>query len=123
MLVDRDEAVRYGSLELSDRVAYQRGRTVLTAGLRYDEVALTVKDNRVLATIPRTADRTGQISYHAGVNWQARPGKVLLFASTSTAFDPSTPVDARTGRIQDNETTLGYEAGVRGRARKDKLKF
>ena len=123
VLVDRDEAVRYGSVEFSNRVAYQRGRTVLTAGLRYDEVALTVKDNREQATIPLTSDRTAQISYHAGANWQARPGKVLLFATTSTAFDPSTPVDARTGRIQDNETTLGYEAGVRGRAQKDKLNY
>jgi iron complex outermembrane recepter protein len=48
---------------------------------------------------------------------------LLAFANASTAFDPSTPVDARTGRIQDNETTLGYEAGLRGRARKGRLDY
>src|SRR5262249_13847617 len=42
------------------------------------------------------------------------------FASASTAFDPSTRVDARTGRIQPNETTLGYEAGLKGRTADNK---
>jgi iron complex outermembrane receptor protein len=49
--------------------------------------------------------------------------KLLAFANTSTAFDPSTPVDARTGRIQDNETTLGYETGLRGRALGGRLDY
>jgi iron complex outermembrane receptor protein len=38
-----------------------------------------------------------------------------LFATTSTAFEPSTRVDARTGRIQGNDTTRGYEAGFKAR--------
>jgi iron complex outermembrane recepter protein len=63
------------------------------------------------------------LSYHAGVNHQLVPSRVLLFASVSTAYDPSTRVDLRTGRIQDNETTLGYEAGVKGRARGDRLDY
>ena len=41
--------------------------------------------------------------------------KLLEFANTRTAYDPSTPLDPRTGRIQHNETTLGYENGLRGR--------
>jgi iron complex outermembrane recepter protein len=48
---------------------------------------------------------------------------VLAFASVSTAFDPSTPVDARTGRIQENETTIGYEGGVKGRSRTGRLDY
>jgi len=123
VLTDRLEHAEYASFELSDRAAFQRGRIVLTAGVRYDEVELDVQDRRPTATLPRTADSTGQWSGHAGVNWQARPGKLLLFATTSTAFDPSTPVDARTGRIQDNETTLGYETGLRGRGLAGKLTY
>jgi iron complex outermembrane receptor protein len=38
-----------------------------------------------------------------------------LFATASTAFNPSTRVDIRTGRIQGNETTQGYEGGFKAR--------
>ena len=123
VLTDRLEHARYASVEISDRAAWKRGRVVLTTGIRHDQVDLEVEDRRPGNATPRTADRTGQWSSHAGVNWQPRQGKLLVFASTSTAFDPSTPVDARTGRIQDNETTLGYEAGLRGRALAGKLNY
>lgn len=123
VLTDRLEHARYTSVEVSDRAAWKRGRVVLTTGLRYDQVDLEVEDRRLAVAKPRTTDRTGQWSSHAGVNWQLRQGKTLLFATTSTAFDPSTPVDARTGRIQDNETTLGYEAGLRGRTWGGKLNY
>lgn len=43
------------------------------------------------------------------------PSRLLLFATTSTAFNPSTRIDARTGQIQGNETTWGYEGGVKTR--------
>jgi iron complex outermembrane receptor protein len=96
---------------------------VVTAGLRLDEVELTVDDRKPGAPVPRTSDRTVQFSYHTGVNYQLVRNRVLLFAIGSTAFDPSTPVDARTGRIQQNETTLGYEAGVKGRALAGRLDY
>ncbi len=115
VITDRLEHARYGSVELSDRAAWKNGLTVVTAGLRYDSVALEIEDRRPGATLPRTEDRTSQWSGHLGVNHQVRRGKLLAFASTSSAFDPSTPVDARTGRIQDNETTVGHEAGLKGR--------
>ncbi len=120
---DRTEAARYSSLEVSDRMAFDQGRTVMTAGLRYDEVGLIVRDERVGATFPRTQDRTAQISYHAGVNYQLVRNKALLFATASTAFDPTTPVDIRTGRIQENETTVGYELGIKGRAMDKRLDY
>lgn len=123
VLTDRLEHAQYTSVEISDRAAWKRGRIVLTAGLRHDQVDLEVEDRRPGIANPRTKDRTGQLSSHAGVNWQLRQGKALLFATTSTAFDPSTPVDARTGRIQDNETTVGYETGLRGRALGGKLNY
>ncbi len=118
ILTDRTEYARYTAFELSDRAAFQRGRYVLSTGLRYDAVSLRVEDRKTGAAFPRVSDRAAQLSYHAGLNWQVKPSRLLAFASMSTAFDPSTRVDARTGRIQDNETTLGYEAGLKGRAAK-----
>ncbi len=123
ILTDRLEGARYTSAEVSDRMAFRRGITVVTTGLRFDEVDLTVDDRRTTAPIPHTRDRTAQFSYHLGVNHQLVRNRVLVFASVSTAFDPSTPVDARTGRIQDNETTLGYEGGVKGRTTDARLDY
>lgn len=123
VITDRVEHARYTTAEISDRVAIARGRTVLTGGLRYDAVDLAVDDRKAGAAMPNTPGRAGHLSYHAGINHQWIPSRVLLFATVSTAFDPSTRVDARTGRIQDNETTLGYEAGVKGRARAGQLDY
>ncbi|HWA27761.1 MAG TPA: hypothetical protein VG734_19045 [Lacunisphaera sp.] len=120
---DREERARYVSIEASDRLAWRRGQVVMTGGFRYDEVDLAVEDRKPGALLPSTRDRTAQLSYHTGLNYQVLRNRLLAFANVSTAFDPSTPVDARTGRIQDNETTLGYEAGLRGRARKGQLDY
>jgi iron complex outermembrane receptor protein len=97
-------------------MAFAQGRTVVSVGARYDEVGLIVRDDRPGAAFPRVQDGTAQLSYHAGVNYQLVRNRALLFATASTAFDPTTPVDVRTGSIQENETTLGYETGVKGRA-------
>lgn len=118
ILTDRTEYAGYTAFELSDRAAFRRGRYVISTGVRYDAVSLRVEDRKAGAAFPRVSDRAAQLSYHAGLNWQVKPSRLLAFASVSTAFDPSTRVDSRTGRIQDNETTLGYEAGLKGRAAK-----
>lgn len=123
VLTNRTEVARYAAFELSDRMAFARGRWVASTGLRYDGVDLTVEDRRAGAARPRLSDTAAQLSYHAGLNWQAWPSRLLLFASVSTAFDPSTRVDSRTGRIQDNETTLGYELGAKGRSRHGRLDY
>ncbi len=123
ILTDRIETARYSSLEVSDRMAFRRGVTVVTTGVRVDEVDLAIDDRRPTAPIPHTRDRTSQVSYHLGVNHQLIRNRLLAFGSVSTAFDPSTPVDARTGRIQDNEDTLGYEGGVKGRSASAKLDY
>lgn len=120
---DRGERARYSSAELSDRLAWRNGQSVLTVGLRYDEVDMQVEDRKPGALFARTRDRTRQISYHAGWNYQLSRNRLLAFATTSTAFDPSTPVDARTGRIQDNETTIGYESGLRARTMAGRVEF
>jgi iron complex outermembrane receptor protein len=123
VLNHRTESARYTAFEVSDRMAWARGRWVGSVGVRYDAVDLEVKDLRVNAVRPRLADGAAQTSWHAGLNWQVRPSRLLLYSSLSTAFDPSTRVDARTGRIQDNETTLGYELGARGRSAKGALDY
>lgn len=123
IITDRTENARYTAFEISDRAAFNRGRYVVSSGIRYDGVALKIEDRRASAAFPRVEDSASQVSYHAGLNWQVKPSRLLAFASFSTAFDPSTRVDSRTGRIQDNETTLGYEAGLKGRTPKGAVEF
>lgn len=115
VITDREESAHYTSLEASERAAFNKGRLVVTGGVRQDFVGLQVDDRRPGAAMPRVDDRVGQATYLFGVNYQARPSRLLLFATTSTAFEPSTRVDARTGRIQGNDTTRGYEAGCKAR--------
>ena len=42
----------------------------------------------------------------------AVPGKILVFANTSTAFEPSSRVDARTGRVQGRLDVLQALLGL-----------
>jgi len=113
IIADRTEATTYTALSVTERMALSRGRTVLTAGFRHDTVDLEISDRRPGAAKPTLADRTAQVTWLTGANHQLIPGRILLFANTSTAFEPSTRVDARTSRIQGNETTHGFEAGLK----------
>jgi iron complex outermembrane recepter protein len=117
IITDRREHTRYTAIELSERMGIANGRTVLTTGLRHDIVGLRLHDRR--AGLPdsqaHVTDSVSEITHHFGVNYQALPSRLLLFATTSTAFNPSTRVDLRTGRIQGNETTRGHEGGFKAR--------
>ncbi len=114
---DRDETTSITSAALGERIALWRGKLVATAGMRFDHVELSVDNhptpgtNRVTSCAEDTRD---EITWLAGANYQILPRRLLLFANTSTAFEPCTRTDARTGEIQGNETTLGYELGFRG---------
>jgi iron complex outermembrane receptor protein len=114
LLTDRHEATSYNAVSLTERAAFWEGKLVATAGLRADFVLIDIDDERPGATRPHVTDRVRELTYHAGGNYQLIPSRLLVFANTSSAFEPSTRVDARTGRIQGNETTLGYEAGIKG---------
>ncbi|HEY0944110.1 MAG TPA: TonB-dependent receptor [Opitutaceae bacterium] len=114
VITDREEETTYTGVALSERAAFAGGRLVATAGSRYDVVGLDLADHRAEAVRPRVSDSVEQVTWHAGANYIAVPRYVLVFANTSTAFEPSTRVDARTGRIQGNETTGGFELGAKG---------
>lgn len=115
VIANREESARYAAFQLSHRAAVAKGRLVFTSGLRQDRVGLEIDDLRPGVSMPRVQDNVTQLTYHVGLNYQAIPSRLLLFATTSTAFEPSSRVDARTGRIQDNETTRGFEVGLKGR--------
>lgn len=115
LLTDRAVDSTYTAIEASDRIALRGGRYVISAGLRFDRVDQRVANDLPSASVPLIADHTTQLSHHIALNWVAQPSRLLLFAAASTAFDPTTPVDSRTGRIQPNENTLGYEAGLKAR--------
>jgi iron complex outermembrane receptor protein len=125
ILTDRRERTRYTSIELSERMGVANGRTVFTAGLRQDIVGLQLDDRRVglPASQAHVSDSVGQLTSHFGVNYQAVPSRLLVFATTSTAFNPSTRVDLRTGRIQGNETTRGHEGGFKARFAKPQIEL
>jgi iron complex outermembrane receptor protein len=113
LITDRAELATYTALAITERMALAHGRTVLTAGVRRDAVDLEVSDRRPGVARPRLSDGTEEVTWLAGVNHQLKPGRALLFANASTAFEPSTRVDARTNRIQGNETTRGAEGGIK----------
>ena len=113
-ITNRRELNDYSGIFVSERAAFMKGRLVVTAGARKDFVTIDVTDRRVAAALPRVHDKTAETSGHFGTNYVLVPGRFLAFANTSTAFEPSSRVDARTGRVQGNETTLGYEAGAKG---------
>jgi iron complex outermembrane receptor protein len=123
ILTDRDERTQFTAFELSERMSVAKGRTVFTAGLRQDYVGLKVHDRRVgvAPALARVTDTADEITWHGGVNHQAVPSRLLLFGTASTAFNPSTRVDARTGQIQGNETTHGYEGGCKARLARGSL--
>lgn len=114
LITDRSDVITYSSAVLSERMALHQGRTVLTAGLRQDWVDLEITDRRPSIASPFIKDDTEQLTWLGGINYQLHPGKTLLFANASSAFEPSTRIDARTGRVQGNETTRGYEGGLKG---------
>ncbi len=113
-ITNRAELNDYSGIFVSERAAFMKGRLVMTAGVRKDFVTIDVTDRRVGAALPHVRDKTSEVSGHFGANYVLIPGRILVFANTSTAFEPSSRVDARTGRVQGNETTLGYEAGAKG---------
>lgn len=123
ILTDRREHTRYTAVELSERMGIAKGRAVFTTGVRHDLVGLHLYDRRpgLPATRAHVSDTAQELTYHFGVNYQALPSRLLLFATTSTAFNPSTRVDLRTGRIQGNETTRGYEGGFKIRSVKPQI--
>jgi iron complex outermembrane receptor protein len=113
-ITNREELNDYSGIFVSERTAFMKGRLVMTAGVRKDFVTIDVTDRRVGAVQPHVRDKTSEVSSHFGANYVLVPGSILAFANTSTAFEPSSRVDARTGRVQGNETTLGYEVGAKG---------
>lgn len=112
IITDRENRLNYAALAADTRSALNRGRTVFTSGLRYDFSGIEVNDRRAGATPPHAEKTAGNLSFHLGVN-QRIGARVLLFANTSSAVEPSTRVDSRSGKIQNNESTSGLEFGAR----------
>ena len=120
---DRSEDTAYIGTSISERAAFLDGRIVATIGTRLDQVNLKVTDRRANAPLPEVEGQTTELTYHAGGNWIVIPGRILAYANTSTAFEPSTRVDSRTGQIQGNESTGGFEFGFRGEEWERRLRY
>ncbi|AWI09188.1 hypothetical protein CKA38_07995 [Ereboglobus luteus] len=113
-VTNRREAADYTSIALSDRTAFWRGKLVATAGGRIDVMSIDIHDRRPNAAQENVHSNVTKFTWHGGANYVVRPGRLLFFAGISKAVEPSTRVDARTGDLQGNESTFGYEAGLKG---------
>jgi iron complex outermembrane receptor protein len=127
VITDRGTHIDSAAAVLSLRSAFNRGRTVLAAGVRRDQTHVEVRDRRVApdapaGIVPKSQKDLGNSSAHFGVN-QRVGRRLLLFATASSAAQPSTRVDSRTGRIQDNATTAGIDFGFRAQALDRRLTF
>lgn len=122
IITDRENRLGYTAGVLSLRSAFNRGRTVVTAGVRQDRIDVQVDDKRAGAAMPHSEKQLTNTSFHAGVN-QRIGRRLLVFATTSSAAQPSTRVDSRTGEIQDNATTHGLDLGLRTHFFERKLTF
>lgn len=120
IITDRENSYAHAAAVTTLRSAINHGRTVLTVGVRRDFNRIEVDDNRASAPFPRTEKRLANNSAHAGVN-QRVGRQVLLFATVSSAVQPSTRIDSRTGQIQKNASTSGYELGARASLLQRKL--
>lgn len=112
LITDRENSYSHAAAVAGLRTAVNHGRTVFTVGLRRDFSHVAVNDHRPAAAFPHTEKSIANTSAHAGVN-QRVGRRVLVFATASSAVQPSTRVDARTGQIQGNASTSGIELGAR----------
>ncbi|MFT3783061.1 MAG: TonB-dependent receptor [Nibricoccus sp.] len=112
VLTLRDEDANYVGVFLSDRISWARGKHGATFGIRQDWVDASIEDRLPGTKIPHATSSVGKTTYHAG--WVGQNARGLaVFVNHSTAFQPQRRVDARTGRIQGNESTSGIETGLR----------
>jgi len=124
VITDRENHLGYAAGVASLRSAFNRGRTVLTVGVRHDLAEVEVDDRRPTtpARLAHSEKSLSNTSFHAGLN--QRVGRSLLvFATTSSAVQPSTRVDSRTGEIQDNASTRGVDLGFRAQLLDRRLAF
>ena len=127
VIADRETRLSNTALVTSLRTALDSGRTVFTLGARQDFSEVEVDDMRTgidapADIVPQAEKRLANLSVHAGLN--QRVGRaVLLFANASSAVQPSTRVDSRTGAIQDNAATSGLETGARTNLFQGRLSF
>ena len=112
LLTLRDESADYVGIFISDRLAWARGRHGATFGLRQDWVSADINDRLAEVRTPHASLAVQKTTYHLG--WVGQFGHGLaVFVNHSTAFQPQRRIDARTGRIQGNESTSGVETGLR----------
>jgi len=108
----RDESSSYIGVFVSDRLSWAHGHHGATFGLRQDWVDSAIDDRLPAAKIPHATSALQKTTYHIGWVGQTSHG-LAVFANHSTAFQPQRRVDARSGRIQGNESTSGIETGLR----------
>lgn len=133
---DTDREITTTGALASHRMFLLDGRFVTMAGLRYDRVK-----NRKLSALAATAvvgtnnqipvvtvtDGSGSsedaLSYTLGANYKLRGDNLVWFANHSTGFEPTVSIDNGTQAVVPNETSTGFETGLKGSLFNDELSW
>jgi iron complex outermembrane receptor protein len=114
----------YGAF-VSERASMFNDKLILLAGGRWDYVRNQVKNYNIPATGPATSletvepaayqafdYNTSAWTYQLGANFKLLPN-VSLYANKSTAFNPQPQIDSATGLALPNNTSNGYDFGIK----------
>ena len=122
----------YG-LFASERASLFKNKLILLAGGRWDYVKNQVKNYNIPAVgsptalttvepaVPQAFDyNTSAWTYQLGASFKLTRN-VSLYANKSTAFNPQPQIDSGTGLALPNNTSSGYEFGVKAAFFQDRL--
>lgn len=133
---DTDREINTFGALASHRMFFLDGRLATMTGLRYDRVK-----NRKLSALAATAvvgannqipvvtltDGSGSsedaLSYTLGANYKLRGDRLVWFANHSTGFEPTVSIDSGTQAVVPNETSTGFETGLKGSLFHDELSW
>ncbi|OAM88801.1 TonB-dependent receptor plug domain-containing protein [Termitidicoccus mucosus] len=117
----------YGAL-LSWRMFLFSDQLVTLAGVRYDRVDQGLMLFTDYQSPARSTDRSGttadDITYSLGFNWKLfGDDRTVFYFNHSTGFEPTVFVDRGTGQVMPNETSFGFETGLKGSLFADQLGY
>jgi iron complex outermembrane receptor protein len=127
-------AADYGAF-VSERASMFGDKLNLLAGGRWDYVRNQVKNYNIPATGPATSletvepiafqnfdYNTSAWTYQIGANYKVTPN-FSIYANKSTAFNPQPQIDSATGLALPNNTSDGYDFGIKANFLNGRLNF
>lgn len=133
---DTQRKIDYFGAFASYRAFLLERRLILMSSARYDKVEnnrlLVISSTGTVSSNDQTpvttiSDGSGSgddsWTYSLGGNFKLMGDRLVAFANRSTAFEPTVTIDGGTGGAVPNESSGGWEAGLKGLFLGDKLAF